>query len=345
MTLAQSEDLIAYTSFSFFYQVISLLIVMSVIGVASLLKLEFLAPFNKLVFPVILFSSGFIMQDYFRKLFLAQSKIQQTLILDSITAVLQTSILISGLFWFSFSLEFILILLGISYVPSIIYGIYRLKPSLFNISKWNTYFKIHWNQSKWLLLTAMVQWWSGNLFVVMSGIFISLEALGAFRLVQSLFGVLNIILQTFENYVLPQTSKLLHTSQKSARQYLRAISIKSAIVFAIIICSVFAFAEPIIQIAGGTQYSSYAYVIKGMSVLYLIIFIGYPIRLAIRALILNKSFFIGYLFALIFSLISFQYLLQTWGLIGAISGLIASQIIVLSYWQFILIQKNFLLWK
>jgi O-antigen/teichoic acid export membrane protein len=343
--ISQMKNTHAYTSFSFFYQVATIIGLLIVISLFSFLEIELLEPVNTLIFPTTFFGIGFIMQDYYRKLFLAQSKVQHTLIIDFTTALLQTSVLVTSLFLFTFSLETIILLLGVAYIPSLIIGSWFIKPSFLQISQWASYLRVHWKQSKWLLLTAMVQWWSGNLFVVMSGIFISIEALGAFRLVQSLFGVLNIILQTFENYVLPQTSRLLHTSQKQAQQYLKSISIKSAIVFAIIISMVFVFAEPIILIAGGPQYVSYAYVIKGMSILYLIIFIGYPIRLSIRALILNKNFFIGYLFSLVFSLISFQYLLHTWGLTGAICGLIASQIIVLSYWQFILIKKNFILWK
>lgn len=344
VSIAKEKNKEAYTAYSFFYQILLLAIVLILLNTLSFLKLEFLADFNELIMPLMLFASGFIMQDYLRKIFLAQSELDATVLIDGLTAFLQTSVLIAGLF-FSFSLYHMLWLLGLAYLPSLLMGIILLSPSLAQLNLWKNFMNSQWNQSKWLLLTAMVQWWSGNLFVVMSGVFISIEALGAFRLVQSLFGVLNILLQTFENYVLPQASSLLHESAFKAKRYLKSISIRSFALFLMIISVVFVFSEQIIQLAGGDQYVSYAYVIKGMSVLYLIIFIGYPIRLSIRALILNKNFFLGYLISLGFSLISFKYLLHNWGLIGAISGLIASQIIVLTYWQFILIQKKFILWK
>ncbi|UTW67938.1 oligosaccharide flippase family protein [bacterium SCSIO 12643] len=344
VSIAKEKNKEAYTSYSFFYQILLLAIVLILLNSLSFLQLEFLADFNELIMPLMLFASGFIMQDYLRKIFLAQSELDATVLIDGLTAFLQIFVLIAGLY-FSFSLYHMLWLLGLAYLPSLLMGIVLLRPSLAQLNLWKNFMNSQWNQSKWLLLTAMVQWWSGNLFVVMSGVFISIEALGAFRLVQSLFGVLNILLQTFENYVLPQASSLLHESAFKAKRYLKSISIRSFALFIMIISVVFVFSEQIIQLAGGAQYVSYAYVIKGMSVLYLIIFIGYPIRLSIRALILNKNFFLGYLISLGFSLISFKYLLHNWGLIGAISGLIASQIIVLTYWQFILIQKKFILWK
>lgn len=345
VSIAKEKNKQVYTSFSFFFQIILVAITLILLNTLSFIQLDFLFEFNALIMPLMLFAFGFIMQDYFRKIFLAQSEIEATILIDGLTAFLQISILIAGLFLFSFSLNHMLWLLGLAYLPSILMGTVLLGPSLAKLDLWKSFMKSQWNQSKWLILTAMVQWWSGNLFVVMSGVFISIEALGAFRLVQSLFGILNILLQTFENYVLPQASSLLHESASKAQRYLKSVGLRSFALFTLIISLVFAFSEQIIQLAGGAQYVSYAYVIKGMSILYLIIFMGYPIRLSIRALILNKSFFLGYLISLAFSLMSFQYLLHNWGLVGAISGLIASQIIVLSYWQFILIQNKFIIWK
>lgn len=82
-----------------------------------------------------------------------------------------------------------------------------------------------------------------------------------------------------------------------------------------------------------------------MSVLYVLIFIGYPVRIAIRALILNKIFFKGYLLTFFFGLLSSYLLLSFFNLAGAIAGLIGSQIILLTYWQIQLHKKEFILWK
>ena len=93
------------------------------------------------------------------------------------------------------------------------------------------------------------------------------------------------------------------------------------------------------------QYARFAYVVKGMAILYLIIFLGYPTRMAIRAMVLNRHFFLGYVISLIIGLVSFQYLLEQYQLMGALAGLMMSQLALLTFWQLILRKNNFLLWK
>lgn len=345
VTLTKIDDTSSYISFSFWLQLALILLISLIIGLVLKLKLPYLEMYNELGFSVLILSAGFVMHDYFRKLLLAQAKIKHALIIDLVDAFIQLCVLFSALFIFNFTLSEVITILGLAYLPAFVLSIVIIRPWLRFKSNWKFFGVTHYHQSKWLLLTAVVQWWSGNLFVVASGVFLGIKALGAFRLIQTIFGVLNMLLQTFENYVLPQTSRLLFSSIAEAKRYLKQISLKSSILFGFVLILTFIFSKSIILLAGGEQYVEYAYVVKGMAILYFFIFLGYPVRMAIRALVLNKHFFIGYIFSLIFSLSSFNFLLNSWNLTGAIVGLIVSQIILLSYWQLILINKNFVLWK
>ena len=80
--------------------------------------------------------------------------------------------------------------------------------------------KANKEQGCWMLLKEILNLWSNSLFTVASGIFIGIEALGAFRLVQSLFGILNMVFQTFENHLLPEASRLFQTSVKESKAFL-----------------------------------------------------------------------------------------------------------------------------
>lgn len=338
---ARMDDQSSYISFSFWSQ---LALVVVLFLVTSLLF-----SFDQVSNAVgrapnmgeMLFVVGFLMHDYFRKVLLATGAITKALILDSVTAMLTLAMAVVG----SSRVGGLEGYLALSYLPAFLMGMLYLKPFHFDRIGWANYFKMHCSQGKWLVLTAAAQWWSGNLFVVASGIFLGVEALGAFRLVQSLFGVLNILLQSFENYVLPEATRLYLTSASVAKAYLRQISTRAALVFGIVLVPLFIFSKDVICLAGGADYAPYAYVVRGMTLLYSLIFIGYPIRIAIRMLLLNSHFFNGYLLSLFFSLLSFQYLISNWNLGGAIFGLILSQLIVLSYWSFILNKKKFVLWK
>jgi O-antigen/teichoic acid export membrane protein len=337
---ARMDDQSSYISFSFWSQ-LALVVVLFLIT-------SLLFSFDQVSNAVgrtpnmgeMLFVVGFLMHDYFRKVLLATGAITKALILDSVTAFFMLAMAVVGSRVGSLGGA-----LALSYLPAFLIGMFYLKPFHFDRIGWANYFNMHCSQGKWLVLTAAAQWWSGNLFVVASGVFLGVEALGAFRLVQSLFGVLNILLQSFENYVLPEATRLYLTSASVAKAYLRQISTRAALVFGIVLVPLFVFAKDVICLAGGADYAPYAYVVRGMTLLYSLIFIGYPIRIAIRMLLLNSHFFNGYLLSLVFSLLSFQYLISNWSLGGAISGLILSQLIVLSYWSFILNKKKFVLWK
>lgn len=345
VTLSQFTYVSSYITFSFWVQLILLGIISLIVSVFLNLDISFLTQYSQLGLGIVILTFGFVMHDYFRKLFLAELNINQALIIDVITTCAHVSVLLIVLNESSFLLSDILIMLGLGYVPSFLIAVFFIKPVFIDFTKWESYLLIHYRQSKWLLMTALVQWWSTNLFIVASGIFLGIVALGAFRLVQSLFGVLNMLLQTFENYALPQTSRLLFSSMEEARAYLKKIGIKTSLFFGLVLLTILIFAKPIIVLAGGEHYADYAFVVRGMAILYAVIFIGYPTRMAIRALVLNKHFFIAYVLSLLFSLFSFSFLLNKWNLMGAILGLIISQIILISYWQIILIKKNFLLWK
>jgi len=289
------------------------------------------------------FISAFLFQDFFRKLFLGINKIKWVLIIDLFFLLFVS---IGFYLWiFKFDFEITLFLIGLSNFISGAIGLVFIFQMFEWPSHWKIFLKTHIQQAKWLLSVAVLQWASSNFFVLVSGIYLGIEALGALRLVQSFFGILNVVLQTVENYYLPKIASLYHQNKELAKTYLVKISTYGALFFGTILSLFFFFASHIIVLAGGNQYEKYAYVVKIMAVLYVFIFMSYPVRIMIRVLLLNKIFFIGYLISFIFSLASFHLLLNYFELSGAILGLIINQIILLLYWQNQLKNNHFLLWK
>ncbi|MFT5385387.1 MAG: O-antigen/teichoic acid export membrane protein, partial [Saprospiraceae bacterium] len=127
--------------------------------------------------------------------------------------------------------------------------------------------------------------------------------------------------------------------------YLWNMSLNGAVVFGSVLSILFMFPVFFIDLAAGESYVEYAFLVKGMAVLYFVIFIGYPTRIAIRMMELNHLFFFGYVISFLFSLLSFNFLLKEWHLWGAIIGLITNQLILISFWQYALLKKQFVLWK
>lgn len=293
----------------------------------------------------LLFSIGFLYHDFFRRILLALDKIEEATIIDFILAVSQFSILTYVYFNSITNLSSVLIFIFIGYIPALIYGLVILSPFHFEYHEYITFLKFHISQGKWLTATAVIQWWSSNQFVLYSSLYIGLEALAVLRLVQSIFGIFNLFLQSFENYFLPQSAFHLSIGKNNAIRYIQKISQYSLPVVAIVLILTFIYSSELISLIGGDKFSSYGYLMRGFTILYGLIWIAQPIRIAIRILLLNRSFFIGYLLTLILSVSFSNFLLREYQLYGTMIGLIGSQFVLIVFWQYILVKNKFNLCK
>lgn len=290
---------------------------------------------------MICFTTGFLINDFFRKLFLGLSKIKEVLIMDILFLILV--VLVFALY--KISLSQVLLIIGLCNLIATLPGFLFMIKNCEKPIVWSMFAKEHLKEGKWLLSVAVLQWSSSNFFILVAGVYLGIEALGALRLVQSFFGIINIGLQTIENYFLPKIALLYHQNKKTAKEYLFRLSCLGALVFGVLTCVFFIFSNQIIVLVGGVKYQHYGYVIKMVAVLYFFIFLGYPIRILVRILLLNKIFFIGYLLSFLTSLTSFHFLLKYSGLYGAVTGLMINQIIMILYWRYQLYKKQFQLWK
>jgi len=294
------------------------------------------------VYAISCFILGFIINDFFRKLLLGINKVKIVFAMDFIFLLL---ILIVFCWDETIQLSNALWTIGLSNLITALPGIYFIVKNFETPTSWKLFLSHHFSQGKWLFSVALLQWCSSNFFVLVSGIYLGIEALGALRLVQSFFGILNVGLQTVENYFLPKVATIYNENSAKAKKYLLEITIFGALFFAVLLTVFFIFSDEIIVLAGGQKYQNYGYVVRIISVLYFFIFLSYPIRIAVRVLVLNKIFFFGYVLSFVSSLLSFHFLLNSFGLYGAVSGLILNQIIMILFWQNQLKKNQFQLWK
>jgi hypothetical protein len=113
--------------------------------------------------------------------------------MDLVLCVIQTVVLILSFSYTTISLTTLILYLGFAYTSAGIIGIYFLQLNSYKFHRWKFFLQHHIYQGKWLFLTAVVQWWSSNFFAVTAGIILGPLALAALRLVQSLFGILNVV--------------------------------------------------------------------------------------------------------------------------------------------------------
>ncbi len=308
------------------------------------LDLEILSLYQDSLLGYTFFIMAFLFHDFFRKFFLATDQISNAFVIDVISVLGQCIGLVYLISGEGITLNKLFLFLSISYLPSILLGLVKYSLDLRGKIS-STFLGYHIAEGRWLLSTAIIQWFANNLFVISSGLFISVAALGALRLAQTVFGVFNIILQTVENYLIPYVNRIKQKSIGQCIIYLQSLCKKSVLVFALLSLPLILFSKSIMQIIGGSEYLPYHGVLIGLSILYLIIFAGYPVRISMRILELNKVLFKGYLLAFLVGLVSFQILLKNYALNGAIAGLILNQLIMIAVWQLALNKKQFYLWK
>lgn len=334
-----------YITFTVLLQAVLVFIALLLTWILLQFDIELLRGIYEYSFWVLLYVGGFLFNDFFRKYFLSGGRIKEVLIIDVLFTVVQAGSILAIYLMHTLLLEQSFMVLALSTIPSNLLSLFFVKPVINSVQLWRSYFLTHVKQGSWLFSSAIIQWWSNNLFVVASGVFLGAKLLGVFRLVQSLFGILNILLQTVENYIIPQAAKKLTISEADSKQYIKQLSRKGVVVFGTLLTLLFVFSEPVLLNVAGEEYAGFGYVIQGMCILYLVIFLGYSNRIAIRMLVLNQHFFIGYVLTFGVSIFLFNYLLQNWALTGAIAGLIINQLVLLIYWQIILYKRQFILWK
>jgi O-antigen/teichoic acid export membrane protein len=288
------------------------------------------------------FIFGLLIQDFFRKFFLGLMQITNALVIDSLFLLLV--IILFYVFRNGIQLSNTLWIISIANLVSSLPGILFIIKNFETPKSWKLFLENHIQQGKWLVYIAFLQWGSSNFFVLASGLYLGIEALGALRLVQSVFGVLNVALISIENYVLPKVIYFHHQSVIKAKKYLIDISSIGLILFGSILTFVFIFSDEIIILTGGLKYQKYGYVVKIMTILYLFIYLNYPIRIAIKMLVLNKAFFYGYVISFTLSALTFHFFLNYFNLYGAVAGLAINQLVMTFYWQKQLKKNQFQLW-
>lgn len=336
---ANVEDVKRYSAFAFWFQVAWVLLMLGMVKVG--LWLAGISIPN-LVFP---FAAGAIIHDFGRKALLAKNKPMATLLTDAALGAVQVGVFV--LLYTSVHTTVVEVCgyLAVAYAATALILAFLMHPLLIHVNRSLCFARMHFKQGKWFFMTAIVQWWSANMFVVASGIYLGSAALGAFRITQSLMGVLNMLLQTFENYILPQTMMRMKAGVESGVAYMVTVCRKAMIVIAPVLLLVYFFAARIIVLAGGEQYAPYTFALQGLVLLYVLIVISQPIRIMMRVLLLSQHYFYGYLISFVFALTCSHYLIDVFGLTGVIIGLGISQVLMMIYWSLILQYKSLSLWK
>ena len=279
-----------------------------------------------LAFPLAVFS--FLLQDFFRRYYFVMNNPKKVLLID---LVAYGGVLLStfGIHFFrSMDAQFILLLTALFFLYSSLIGLWSLKELKFNRSNIKLVIVEHWDFSKWLTATAVLQWFSGNLFIISAGAIIGPIAVGVTRMAQNIVGITHVLFLAMENIIPARAAE--HQREQGNEgmfNYLMKFTIQMGLITFTLLALIAIFSEQIITFCYGPGYLAYQHILIGFCALYVIVFLGYPMRYAIRTLEKTRTIFISFIFSAIFSVISAYPIIKMFGLNGVVIGLMATQLI------------------
>ena len=211
------------------------------------------------------------------------------------------------------------------------------KPS-FNLKSILKTFKRHWKMSKYLIGSALMQWTSGNYFIIVAGVLLGPVSVGALRAASNIIGVTNILLQGLENIVPQSASKhLVGSGIFGLKSYLKKIFFLGGSVILLIAAILILFSSEILVTLYGDDFSEYSYVLVWYSITSLIVFSLTPLFIGLRTLENTKPIFISYLITTIFSISAANVLIKEFEVNGVMIGILINSIIMvfISYRSFL----------
>jgi O-antigen/teichoic acid export membrane protein len=150
---------------------------------------------------------------------------------------------------------------------------------------------------------------------------VSFAAAGAYQSLQNLVAPIHVLLRAMDTFATPIAAKAYHQSGLPRLSgILKKIYLFSGIPVIGLLILVLIFAPDLLYLLKGDTYLPYADGIYIMAVFYFFLFINRPLQLAFRAINKGKQIFFANILAAVSMFTVGLWLIDRWGLYGAIGG-------------------------
>ena len=283
---------------------------------------------RRLAFPLSAAAFAYLSQDFFRRYLFVTGQTGRAFANDVLSYLPQVLGLIllawlghlttSGAFW----------IIAITSCFGVVAGMLWLERITIKTSAIRAVASQHWKLSRWLAPSAIMEWMSNNLFVAVSPIYFGAMVAGILRASSNIVGGAHIWFLGLDNVVPVEASRTLHREGIDAMlRYIKRILLRWGAVTAIFVLVVGIAPSFWLHLLYGPQYAAYGYLLRIYGLLYLLVFLGGPLRAALQALEFTKPIFWSYTIMTVFSFIFAAPFSKWFGVQGVIFGSIATQII------------------
>lgn len=272
-----------------------------------------------------------LFQETLRRILFAKSEIKLVFINDLISYLGQLFLLVL-LIVFKDTIELldVFLVIGASTLAAVIFSYFSLQKLLFSLRKSLYVWRRNWPMAKWMVLSAISNWFTANIFIIIAGLYIGNSAVGALKAAQNVLGVNHVLFKLIENIAPVKASKLLAESGINEMVfYLKKLTVISMACFSIFVLIIIAYSQELMTFIYGTEYTKYSWLLLSYSGIYFCLLLGFPLRIFLRSLENTKHIFYAYLTTGIFSLVLSKFFVIQWALQGVISGMLIVNVIML----------------
>ena len=291
-------------------------------------SLQQLAMLRRLALPLAVSAFAYQMQDFLRRYFFATRQSPRALADDALSYLTQLPLLyLLHRAGHLTSATALWVMAGTSLV-GLVAGWLWMEPIQFKREWIGTISRRHWKLSRWLTGASLLQWTSSNLFVLAAPFYYGAAAVGVLKSSQNLMGAANIWFMGLDNVVPAETARRLHQGGvDSMLAYTRSILLKwggLTLLFAIVMAAVPGFWLRLIY---SPEMAQYGYILRLYALLYVIMFVGGPLRAGLQALEFTVPIFWSYLVMTALAFIFAVPMAKWLGLSGSLFGLLGAQLL------------------
>lgn len=281
-------------------------------------------------FPIVI--ALFIKQEMNRKYFYAKEAVKKVAVIDAVAYFMQVPVLIGLIFLGEIDLNTIVLTMAVfALLGQATFFFLKDRSINTDLSLKALPFKPNWRYGRYLITTSVLQWFSGNVFLISAGAIIGTAAVGTIRVLQNIMGVLHVLFLTMENVVPAKASFLLNQHGKSYMvTYLKKVTVVTGAVYGLLLLGLKLFGAEVLTLLYGAEYAVHTDLLDLFIYVYILVFIGTLAQIAIKSMNLNRGIFIAYVVSVIVTFIITKPLLVDFQIKGVIIGFGILQLVTLT---------------
>ena len=326
------SDFVRYTTATAWNQVILALVTALVIGGVAVVAAGEGWQIAPILFAIALATAAWQLQEFVRRVLYTKAHADQAFRNDIVSYGGQVVAVV--VLWRAELLTPVtaVVALALTSALGFVFGVWQIRCYLTRSLSWpwrRETAAANWHFGKWLLGGNLAFWTSGQVYPLLAAGFINVTATGALRAIQTLMGPTNVLMSALDPLFGPKAAeKYASGGDPALRLFVRRIQGLMAITVGGYCVAVAIFAEPILRLVYGQQYSRYRWLLVLTALVYAFGAVRAPLTIAVKAMGKTRAIFLTYLASTLANLTLGVAAVHAYGLAGVGFGLVLNALVV-----------------